>query len=72
MRALASAVLFFVLNFIGLGLGPLTIGVLSDYLEPQYGVDALRYAFSFTFITWVFSILCFYLASRFYVKEYRY
>lgn len=72
MRALASAVLFFVLNFIGLGLGPLTIGILSDYFEPQYGVDSLRYAFSFTFITWVLSILCFYLASRFYLKEYRY
>ncbi len=30
MRALTSAVLFFVLNLIGLGLGPLFVGMLSD------------------------------------------
>lgn len=30
MRALTSAILFFVLNLIGLGLGPLVIGMLSD------------------------------------------
>ncbi|MGB3625366.1 MAG: hypothetical protein WA989_06055, partial [Henriciella sp.] len=30
MRALTSAILFFVLNLIGLGLGPLVVGMLSD------------------------------------------
>jgi len=30
MRALTSAVLFFVLNLIGLGLGPVAVGFLSD------------------------------------------
>ena len=30
MRAMASAILYFVLNIIGLGLGPLTVGILSD------------------------------------------
>lgn len=30
MRALTSAVLFFILNLIGLGLGPLIVGALSD------------------------------------------
>ncbi len=44
MRALASAILFFVLNLIGLGLGPFSVGVLSDYLEPSEGVESLRYA----------------------------
>lgn len=44
MRALASSILFFVLNLIGLGLGPLFTGMLSDYLAPEYGKDALRYA----------------------------
>ena len=37
MRALASAVLFFILNLIGLGGGPLVIGALSDYLLPTFG-----------------------------------
>lgn len=44
MRALASAILFFVLNLIGLGLGPWSVGVLSDYLEPSLGVESLRTA----------------------------
>ena len=30
MRALTSAILFFILNLIGLGLGPLIVGSLSD------------------------------------------
>jgi len=72
MRALASAILFFILNLIGLGLGPLTVGILSDGLAPTYGVDALRYAFSATFITSGLAILCFYLASRYYRTEHTY
>lgn len=44
-RAVASAVLFFLVNLIGLGLGPLLIGTLSDLLRPQVGdADGLRYA----------------------------
>lgn len=38
MRALTSAILFFILNIIGLGLGPLCVGALSDLLsELGYG-----------------------------------
>ncbi len=44
MRAMISAILFFVLNLIGLGLGPVTIGALSDYMQLSYGNDGLRYA----------------------------
>ena len=44
MRALASSILFFVLNLIGLGLGPLLIGILSDLLTPTFGREALKYA----------------------------
>lgn len=44
MRSLTSAILFFVLNIIGLGLGPLTTGLLSDLYAPRFGVDSLRYA----------------------------
>jgi len=44
MRATASAVLFFVLNLIGLGLGPLFVGVCSDLLQPGFGAESLRYA----------------------------
>lgn len=44
MRAMASAILYFVLNLIGLGLGPLTVGILSDFYTEPFGDDNLRYA----------------------------
>ncbi|MED5346906.1 MAG: MFS transporter, partial [Pseudomonadota bacterium] len=44
MRALASAILFFILNLIGLGLGPWVIGLLSDLLAPTLGQESLRHA----------------------------
>ena len=40
---MASAVLFFIINLIGLGTGPLIVGILSDLMRPEYGdADALR------------------------------
>ena len=44
MRAVASAILLFVLNLIGMGLGPYLVGVLSDILTPDFGVYSIRYA----------------------------
>ena len=57
MRALSSAVYYFVLNLIGLGLGPLAVGFLSDYLTPTYGDYSLRYAL---FIISNFYLICIY------------
>ncbi len=42
-RAMASALLLFGQNLIGLGLGPLFFGMLSDWLKPEYGADSVRY-----------------------------
>ena len=44
MRAVSSAIFFLILNIIGLGLGPLSVGLLSDLLEPSLGIESLRYA----------------------------
>jgi predicted MFS family arabinose efflux permease len=44
MRASASAILYFVINIIGLGLGPTSVGIISDLLADSAGVDSLRYA----------------------------
>jgi predicted MFS family arabinose efflux permease len=44
MRAMSSAILFFILNIIGLGAGPFLVGLLSDYLTPELGSEALRHA----------------------------
>ena len=43
-RALAAALLMLILNLVGLGLGPLAVGVLSDALSGRFGADSLRYA----------------------------
>ena len=44
MRAVASAILLFMLNIIGMGLGPYFVGVASDWLEPEFGTQSLRFA----------------------------
>jgi MFS family permease len=44
MRATASAILLFMLNIIGMGLGPYFVGIASDLLAPASGIDSLRYA----------------------------
>jgi MFS family permease len=42
-RAVASATLLFGQNLIGLGLGPLFFGMLSDFIRPHVGEDSVRY-----------------------------
>jgi MFS family permease len=44
MRAAASAVLLFLLNLIGMGLGPLAVGIASDALSARLGEASLRWA----------------------------
>ena len=44
MRAVASAILFFLINLIGMGLGPWGVGLLSDVLSAELGNESLRYA----------------------------
>jgi len=70
MRATASALFFLILNIIGLGLGPTAIGAVSDYLNPSYGVESLRYAMlAVVPIVCLWSALHFYLAGRAWQKE---
>ena len=65
MRATSSAILFLVLNIIGLGLGPWSIGLLSDYLLPTLDTESLRYALLYIIPAVTFWSAChFYLASR--------
>lgn len=44
MRAMAAAMLLFSKALIGMGLGPLVVGMLSDRLAPLAGEDSLRYS----------------------------
>ena len=43
-RATAAAVLMLMFNIIGMGLGPLFVGLVSDFLKADYGDDSLRWA----------------------------
>lgn len=64
MRSLTSAILFFVLNLIGLGMGPLTAGVLSDYFSQTYGDDGLRYSMIVVGLISSVGIAMFLMAAR--------
>ena len=65
MRAMSSAILFFILNIIGLGAGPWTVGVVSDYLSATHGAESLRYAMLYILPVVGFWSAChFYLASK--------
>jgi predicted MFS family arabinose efflux permease len=44
LRAFAASILLFVINAIGLGLGPLFVGALADGLAPRFGVASVRWA----------------------------
>jgi predicted MFS family arabinose efflux permease len=65
MRAMSSAILFLVLNLIGLGCGPLVVGLISDALTPSLGSDALRYAIAGVSFVGLLSMLAFYRAAKY-------
>jgi len=65
MRAMSSAILFLILNIIGLGAGPWTVGMVSDYLAPAFGDESLRMAMLYVLPVVAFwSLSHFYLASK--------
>jgi MFS family permease len=54
IRAMIVAIFFFFTNIIGMGLGPLMIGWISDVTSQYFGTDSLRYALliSSVFMLW--------------------
>jgi hypothetical protein len=64
MRAITSAILFLMINLIGLGFGPLVVGMISDLLEPALGVESLRWAMSSVVMVSVVVYLLFFASSR--------
>jgi len=44
LRAMWAAITLLVINLVGLGLGPLLVGWLSDWLRASYGANSLRIA----------------------------
>ena len=64
MRAVASAILLFVLNLIGMGLGPYFVGVLSDILTPDFGIYSIRYAMCAAVLVNVWAACHYFIGAR--------
>src|SRR5262245_4369092 len=67
MRALAASILLFILNLIGMGLGPLFVGGASDFLHYVLGFDVgqgLRWALVSVLIFNVLSTVFYLMAAK--------
>jgi MFS family permease len=71
MRALASSLFLFINNLIGLGLGTLVIGRLSDHFTSRYGSESLRYAILSGTGFYLISAVLFALAARRLAREWQ-
>jgi MFS transporter, Spinster family, sphingosine-1-phosphate transporter len=63
-RAMAAAWMVFAQNLIGLGLGPLLFGALSDMLKPEYGAQSVRIVLYFAAWAGVVPALLFWFGAR--------
>ena len=64
LRATASAINLFVVNMLGLGLGPLLIGLLNDAFADRWGEGAIRYSMLIAAVVGGTSSWVFWRASR--------
>jgi predicted signal transduction protein with EAL and GGDEF domain len=64
MRSTASGSFLLINNLIGLGVGPLLIGRISDALKGSYGADALRAAAVGGTIFYLIAAILMFLAAR--------
>lgn len=67
MRATAAAILLLIVNLVGLGLGPLAVGLLSDYLNNGLGMgpaEGVRWALIISACAGLLSGVLFLLARR--------
>lgn len=64
MRATASAVLLFILNIFGLGLGPFLVGLGNDLLAERFGALSVRYSLVGVFLLSAAACVPFWLGSN--------
>ena len=64
-RAVAAAFYLFLANLVSMGGGPTIVGMASDYFNPRYGNESLRYALLvIVFVTFLWSAIHFFLAAK--------
>jgi|TARA_B000000477_G_scaffold79173_1_gene66636 predicted MFS family arabinose efflux permease len=68
MRSVAAAILLFIINIIGLGFGPQSVGIVSDLLNSEYGKDSLRYSLLIFAFLKLWCAFHYYMAGK-YLKE---
>ena len=64
MRAVAASILILFTTLLGQGAGPQVVGVLNDWLEPGYGVEAVRYSIAIVLAASLAGGILFLLAGR--------
>ena len=69
MRAFATALILLFMNGIGLALGPLSAGMLSDLLEPSLGNFSLRYALTLNLLSLFLAIFFYWKSANNYEKD---
>lgn len=63
-RPLVTAIMMFLLNLIGLGLGPVIVGAISDGLASSAGTDSLRYALVIIQIAGIWGAVHYWIAGK--------
>jgi uncharacterized membrane protein YuzA (DUF378 family) len=69
MRAVSTAIKMLFINLIGLGLGPLLVGVLSDLLSSRYGEESLSVALAYFTLVGLSGSVHFWLCGRALAKQ---
>jgi hypothetical protein len=64
MRAVAAALVTLMFNFIGTGLGPFAVGLMSDILAPRLGLRALPTAMWLAALASLGAALAFAIGAR--------
>jgi len=63
-RAVAASVYMLLFNLIGLGLGPLAVGILSDLYAPALGDQSLRWAMISVLLISLGGVAAYFMAAR--------
>ncbi|MDP3492569.1 MAG: MFS transporter [Hyphomonadaceae bacterium] len=63
-RAVSAAMMLFIVNLVGLGCGPLLVGMISDHVSAEYGERSLLFGLLGLAPVFLFAAVSFYFASR--------
>lgn len=64
MRAAAGSIAIFLSSVLGFGLGPFSVGIVSDLLAPSLGAASLRYALLLPVVATVFTVVALLAAAK--------